>query len=119
MVNVFFFLLQKVFQTRKEMLIKKTVARLPLSAVIPLVEEVRITPSFQLVRKTNWARFLLGGYVTATTKTLFLSQLTKRLQGHPLTQVQDISLPPFPIRYKAKVLLSDMHACLFLPAGHV
>lgn len=43
-------ILNKVFQTRKEMLIKKTVARLPLSAVIPLVEE-----------------------------------LTKRLQGHPLT----------------------------------
>uniref|UniRef100_A0AAX7TZG5 Small-subunit processome Utp12 domain-containing protein n=1 Tax=Astatotilapia calliptera TaxID=8154 RepID=A0AAX7TZG5_ASTCA len=29
----------KVFQTRKEMVIKKTVARLPLSAVLPLVEE--------------------------------------------------------------------------------
>ncbi|KAM4541171.1 WD repeat-containing protein 43 [Fundulus diaphanus] len=43
-------ILNKVFQTRKEALIKKTVARLPLPAVIPLVEE-----------------------------------LTKRLQGHPLT----------------------------------
>ncbi|XP_038141090.1 WD repeat-containing protein 43 [Cyprinodon tularosa] len=43
-------ILNKVFQTRKDVLIKKTVARLPLSAVIPLVEE-----------------------------------LTKRLQGHPLT----------------------------------
>lgn len=38
----FFVFLQKVFQTRKDVLIKKTVARLPLSAVIPLVEEVRI-----------------------------------------------------------------------------
>ncbi|CAJ1074062.1 WD repeat-containing protein 43 [Xyrichtys novacula] len=32
-------ILNKVFQTRKEMVIKKTVARLPLSAVLPLVEE--------------------------------------------------------------------------------
>lgn len=32
--------LQKIFQTRKEMVIKKTVARLPLPAVLPLVEEV-------------------------------------------------------------------------------
>lgn len=35
-------LLKKVFQTRKEMVIKKTVARLPLSAVLPLVEEVSV-----------------------------------------------------------------------------
>ncbi|KAM9842007.1 WD repeat-containing protein 43 [Aulostomus maculatus] len=33
-------LLNKVFQTRKEMVIKKTVARLPLPAVLPLVEEI-------------------------------------------------------------------------------
>ncbi|XP_005947298.2 WD repeat-containing protein 43 [Haplochromis burtoni] len=33
-------ILNKVFQTRKEMVIKKTVARLPLSAVLPLVEEL-------------------------------------------------------------------------------
>ncbi|MED6266706.1 hypothetical protein CHARACLAT_004791 [Characodon lateralis] len=33
-------ILNKVFQTRKEALIKKTVARLPLLAVIPLVEEL-------------------------------------------------------------------------------
>ncbi|XP_022607024.1 WD repeat-containing protein 43 [Seriola dumerili] len=33
-------ILNKVFQTRKEMVIKKTVARLPLSAVLPLVEEI-------------------------------------------------------------------------------
>ncbi|XP_043999208.1 WD repeat-containing protein 43 [Gambusia affinis] len=33
-------ILNKVFQTRKEMEIKKTVARLPLPAVIPLVEEL-------------------------------------------------------------------------------
>uniref|UniRef100_A0A3Q3W392 Small-subunit processome Utp12 domain-containing protein n=1 Tax=Mola mola TaxID=94237 RepID=A0A3Q3W392_MOLML len=32
-------ILNKVFQTRKEMVIKKTVARLPLSAVLPLLEE--------------------------------------------------------------------------------
>uniref|UniRef100_A0A671XUR5 WD repeat domain 43 n=1 Tax=Sparus aurata TaxID=8175 RepID=A0A671XUR5_SPAAU len=32
-------ILNKVFQTRKEMVIKKTVARLPLPAVLPLVEE--------------------------------------------------------------------------------
>lgn len=34
---------QKVFQTRKEMVIKKTVARLPLPAVLPLLEEVSVT----------------------------------------------------------------------------
>ncbi|XP_061553167.1 WD repeat-containing protein 43 [Phycodurus eques] len=33
-------ILNKVFQTRKEMIIKKTVARLPLPAVLPLVEEI-------------------------------------------------------------------------------
>lgn len=33
-------ILNKVFQTRKDMVIKKTVARLPLSAVLPLVEEL-------------------------------------------------------------------------------
>ncbi|XP_035290573.1 WD repeat-containing protein 43 [Anguilla anguilla] len=33
-------ILNKVFQTRKEVLIKKTVARLPLPAVLPLVEEL-------------------------------------------------------------------------------
>ncbi|CAK6962083.1 WD repeat-containing protein 43 [Scomber scombrus] len=33
-------ILNKVFQTRKDMVIKKTVARLPLPAVLPLVEEV-------------------------------------------------------------------------------
>ncbi|XP_062324977.1 WD repeat-containing protein 43 [Osmerus eperlanus] len=33
-------ILNKVFQTRKELLIKKTVSRLPLPAVLPLVEEI-------------------------------------------------------------------------------
>ncbi|XP_061824438.1 WD repeat-containing protein 43 [Nerophis lumbriciformis] len=33
-------ILNKVFQTHKDMLIKKTVARLPLPAVLPLVEEI-------------------------------------------------------------------------------
>uniref|UniRef100_A0A3P9H9M1 WD repeat domain 43 n=1 Tax=Oryzias latipes TaxID=8090 RepID=A0A3P9H9M1_ORYLA len=33
-------ILNKVLQTRKEMVIKKTVARLPLSAVLPLVKEL-------------------------------------------------------------------------------
>uniref|UniRef100_A0A4W5L8Q2 WD repeat domain 43 n=1 Tax=Hucho hucho TaxID=62062 RepID=A0A4W5L8Q2_9TELE len=33
-------ILNKVFQTRKDILIKKTVARLPLPAVLPLVEEI-------------------------------------------------------------------------------
>ncbi|XP_071378740.1 WD repeat-containing protein 43 [Centroberyx affinis] len=33
-------ILNKVFQTRKETVIKKTVARLPLPAVLPLVEEI-------------------------------------------------------------------------------
>uniref|UniRef100_A0A669B1I3 WD repeat domain 43 n=1 Tax=Oreochromis niloticus TaxID=8128 RepID=A0A669B1I3_ORENI len=35
-------ILNKVFQTRKDMVIKKTVARLPLSAVLPLVEETKL-----------------------------------------------------------------------------
>ncbi|KAK7905234.1 hypothetical protein WMY93_017841 [Mugilogobius chulae] len=33
-------ILNKVFQTRKENIIKKTVARIPLSAVLPLVQEI-------------------------------------------------------------------------------
>ncbi|XP_056282989.1 WD repeat-containing protein 43 isoform X2 [Pseudoliparis swirei] len=33
-------ILNKVFQTRKEIVIKKTVARLPIPAVLPLVEEI-------------------------------------------------------------------------------
>uniref|UniRef100_A0A3B4ZAU7 WD repeat domain 43 n=1 Tax=Stegastes partitus TaxID=144197 RepID=A0A3B4ZAU7_9TELE len=33
-------ILNKIFQTRKEMIVKKTVARLPLPAVLPLVEEL-------------------------------------------------------------------------------
>lgn len=33
-------ILNKVFQTRKELIIKKTVSRIPLSAVLPLVEEL-------------------------------------------------------------------------------
>ncbi|KAK2826377.1 hypothetical protein Q5P01_020591 [Channa striata] len=33
-------ILNKVFQTRREMVIKKTVARLPIPAVLPLVEEI-------------------------------------------------------------------------------
>ncbi|XP_070698665.1 WD repeat-containing protein 43 isoform X2 [Pempheris klunzingeri] len=33
-------ILNKVFQTRKDMVIKKTVARIPLPAVLPLVEEL-------------------------------------------------------------------------------
>ncbi|XP_077477306.1 WD repeat-containing protein 43 isoform X2 [Stigmatopora argus] len=33
-------ILNKVFQTRKDMVIKKTVSRLPLPAVLPLVEEI-------------------------------------------------------------------------------
>lgn len=36
----FFLLLQKVFQTHKDMIIKKTVAQLPLPAVLPLLEKV-------------------------------------------------------------------------------
>uniref|UniRef100_A0A8C2XMA4 WD repeat domain 43 n=1 Tax=Cyclopterus lumpus TaxID=8103 RepID=A0A8C2XMA4_CYCLU len=35
-------ILNKVFQTRKEIVIKKTVARLPIPAVLPLVEEVSL-----------------------------------------------------------------------------
>lgn len=35
-----FSLLQKVFQTHKDMIIKKTVAQLPLPAVLPLLEKV-------------------------------------------------------------------------------
>lgn len=50
---MYFFFLQKVFQTRKEVEIKKTVARLPLPAVIPLVEEVRATKLHLNSRDTN------------------------------------------------------------------
>lgn len=49
---------QKIFQSRKEAMIKNTVARLPLSAVLPLVEEVSAQ-----VLKTHfpfWFLFLFG-----------------------------------------------------------
>uniref|UniRef100_A0A8C9YK65 WD repeat domain 43 n=1 Tax=Sander lucioperca TaxID=283035 RepID=A0A8C9YK65_SANLU len=50
-------ILNKVFQTRKEMVIKKTVARLPLPAVLPLVEEVRV--NFLAVLMVRWLKAVL------------------------------------------------------------
>uniref|UniRef100_A0A3B4V4F6 WD repeat domain 43 n=1 Tax=Seriola dumerili TaxID=41447 RepID=A0A3B4V4F6_SERDU len=55
-------ILNKVFQTRKEMVIKKTVARLPLSAVLPLVEEVShvpFVPSYRAVLMVRWLKAVL------------------------------------------------------------
>uniref|UniRef100_A0A672HS76 Uncharacterized protein n=1 Tax=Salarias fasciatus TaxID=181472 RepID=A0A672HS76_SALFA len=42
-------ILNKVLQTRKEVVIKKTVARLPLPAVLPLLEEPRLECSLCLI----------------------------------------------------------------------
>uniref|UniRef100_A0A3Q4ANZ9 Small-subunit processome Utp12 domain-containing protein n=1 Tax=Mola mola TaxID=94237 RepID=A0A3Q4ANZ9_MOLML len=50
-------ILNKVFQTRKEMVIKKTVARLPLSAVLPLLEEV--SAKFMAVLMVRWLKAVL------------------------------------------------------------
>uniref|UniRef100_A0AAQ5XZZ8 Small-subunit processome Utp12 domain-containing protein n=1 Tax=Amphiprion ocellaris TaxID=80972 RepID=A0AAQ5XZZ8_AMPOC len=50
-------ILNKVLQTRKEMVIKKTVARLPLPAVLPLVEEVNGT--FLAVLIVRWLKAVL------------------------------------------------------------
>uniref|UniRef100_A0A8C9YL62 WD repeat domain 43 n=2 Tax=Sander lucioperca TaxID=283035 RepID=A0A8C9YL62_SANLU len=50
-------ILNKVFQTRKEMVIKKTVARLPLPAVLPLVEEVRV--NFLRILMVRWLKAVL------------------------------------------------------------
>uniref|UniRef100_A0A3P8RAC0 Small-subunit processome Utp12 domain-containing protein n=1 Tax=Astatotilapia calliptera TaxID=8154 RepID=A0A3P8RAC0_ASTCA len=54
-------ILNKVFQTRKEMVIKKTVARLPLSAVLPLVEEVTYTfvLSYRAALMVRWLKAVL------------------------------------------------------------
>uniref|UniRef100_A0A4W6F9P4 WD repeat domain 43 n=1 Tax=Lates calcarifer TaxID=8187 RepID=A0A4W6F9P4_LATCA len=54
-------ILNKVFQTRKEVVIKKTVARLPLPAVLPLVEEVTHTfvPSYRAVLMVRWLKAVL------------------------------------------------------------
>uniref|UniRef100_A0A7N6FF36 Small-subunit processome Utp12 domain-containing protein n=1 Tax=Anabas testudineus TaxID=64144 RepID=A0A7N6FF36_ANATE len=50
-------ILNKVFQTRKEMVIKKTVARLPLPAILPLVEEVSVR--FLAVLMVRWLKAVL------------------------------------------------------------
>uniref|UniRef100_A0A669EJL2 WD repeat domain 43 n=1 Tax=Oreochromis niloticus TaxID=8128 RepID=A0A669EJL2_ORENI len=54
-------ILNKVFQTRKDMVIKKTVARLPLSAVLPLVEEVTYTfvLSYRASLMVRWLKAVL------------------------------------------------------------
>uniref|UniRef100_A0AAQ6A2E7 Small-subunit processome Utp12 domain-containing protein n=2 Tax=Amphiprion ocellaris TaxID=80972 RepID=A0AAQ6A2E7_AMPOC len=59
-------ILNKVLQTRKEMVIKKTVARLPLPAVLPLVEEVNGTflsypfvLSYRAVLIVRWLKAVL------------------------------------------------------------
>uniref|UniRef100_A0A3Q3M6U0 WD repeat domain 43 n=1 Tax=Mastacembelus armatus TaxID=205130 RepID=A0A3Q3M6U0_9TELE len=55
-------ILNKVFQTRKEMIIKKTVARLPLYAVLPLVEEVNfelLVSSYRAVVMVRWLKAVL------------------------------------------------------------
>uniref|UniRef100_A0AAX7UU53 Small-subunit processome Utp12 domain-containing protein n=1 Tax=Astatotilapia calliptera TaxID=8154 RepID=A0AAX7UU53_ASTCA len=55
-------ILNKVFQTRKEMVIKKTVARLPLSAVLPLVEEVSVP---FMVKKQHFVAALMVRWLKA------------------------------------------------------
>uniref|UniRef100_A0A665V7Y5 Small-subunit processome Utp12 domain-containing protein n=1 Tax=Echeneis naucrates TaxID=173247 RepID=A0A665V7Y5_ECHNA len=54
-------ILNKVFQTRKDVVIKKTVARLPLSAVLPLVEVVphTLVPSYRAVLMVRWLKAVL------------------------------------------------------------
>ncbi|XP_028994586.1 WD repeat-containing protein 43 [Betta splendens] len=55
-------ILNKVFQTRKEMVIRKTVARLPVPAVLPLVEEItkRIQGHpFMAVLMVRWLKAVL------------------------------------------------------------
>uniref|UniRef100_A0A667ZU48 WD repeat domain 43 n=1 Tax=Myripristis murdjan TaxID=586833 RepID=A0A667ZU48_9TELE len=53
-------ILNKVFQTRKDAVIKKTVSRLPLPAVLPLVEEVRARLYFGVaVLMVRWLKAVL------------------------------------------------------------
>ncbi|KAF7664433.1 hypothetical protein LDENG_00176400 [Lucifuga dentata] len=65
-------ILNKVFQTRKDMVIKKTVARLPLPAVLPLVEEITMRLQghpFMAVLMVRWLKAVLMQH------TSFLSSL--------------------------------------------
>ncbi|XP_019731962.1 WD repeat-containing protein 43 [Hippocampus comes] len=65
-------ILNKVFQTRKDLVIKKTVARLPLPAVLPLVEEItrRLQGHpFTAVLMVRWLKAVL------THHTSYLSSL--------------------------------------------
>uniref|UniRef100_A0AAR2L8L3 WD repeat domain 43 n=1 Tax=Pygocentrus nattereri TaxID=42514 RepID=A0AAR2L8L3_PYGNA len=98
-------ILNKIFQTKKEILIKKTVARLPPTAVLPLLEEVRdkvhIWLKAVLTQHTSYLSSLpdlvsqLGVlYHMIESRVKLYHQLT-RLHGKLyllMTQVQNFSL---------------------------
>lgn len=82
-INNYIISSQKIFQTKKEVLIKNTVARLPPLAVLPLVEEV--SESSVLTSHTGPYSFIccFCFFVFINNTYTCLLQLSRRLQGHP------------------------------------
>uniref|UniRef100_A0A8D3CCG9 WD repeat domain 43 n=1 Tax=Scophthalmus maximus TaxID=52904 RepID=A0A8D3CCG9_SCOMX len=94
-------ILNKVFQTRKENIIKKTVARLPLPAVLPLLEQVSVlslpdlvtqlgvlyhmiesrVKMFQKLTKLHGKLYLLMTQVGVNTDSIFALMCFKRLDS--------------------------------------
>ncbi|KAM8915042.1 WD repeat-containing protein 43 [Spinachia spinachia] len=72
-------ILNKVFQTRKEMVIKKTVARLPLTAILPLVEVITRRLQGHPVSATLMVRWLRAVLMHHTSYLASLPDLVSQL----------------------------------------
>ncbi|KAL6105134.1 wdr43 [Pungitius sinensis] len=72
-------ILNKVFQTRKEMVIKKTVARLPLSAILPLVEVITKRLQGHPISATLMVRWLRAVLMHHTSYLASLPDLVTQL----------------------------------------
>uniref|UniRef100_A0A669BY08 WD repeat domain 43 n=1 Tax=Oreochromis niloticus TaxID=8128 RepID=A0A669BY08_ORENI len=113
-------ILNKVFQTRKDMVIKKTVARLPLSAVLPLVEEVSVpfmVKKQQLLLSTRVKMFhkltKLHGklYLLMTQVSANICSAVHSIISFNLTS-QELSLS-----HKERMSLSSPHFCSYTPGS--
>uniref|UniRef100_A0A8B9KJ45 WD repeat domain 43 n=1 Tax=Astyanax mexicanus TaxID=7994 RepID=A0A8B9KJ45_ASTMX len=118
-------ILNKIFQTKKETLIKKTVARLPPPAVLPLVEElskrlqghpfVFLFPVFQLPDLVSQLGLL---YHMIETRVKLYHQLT-RLHGKLyLLMTQVLKQDPFFLFYLS-VISALLHSFLIGCRGHL
>ncbi|XP_037342854.2 WD repeat-containing protein 43 [Pungitius pungitius] len=72
-------ILNKVFQTRKEMVIKKTVARLPLPAILPLVEVITKRLQGHPISATLMVRWLRAVLMHHTSYLASLPDLVTQL----------------------------------------